>query len=349
MRREYVTLNAMRGVAALAVVMFHGVGLFGAITPRGYLAVDLFFVLSGFVIGHAYDERLAKGLSGADFIKLRLIRFWPLFALGLSIGLIREALLVAAHNAHAMRPSTLAPAFFLELLFLPLPLAQRDFDLFPVNIPSWSLFLELLVNGAYALAHRWLNTKVLVAVAVISLCGLIVLTPSTGIGDAGVRSTTLIGGCARTIFSFSIGLIVHRLRPQLARVPVMLLLLATAGALAIPFGGKIYDVAFVVLVSPPLVMLGSCVEPSGSLLKASSFLGIISFPLYAVHRPVLELAQALVNAKHLNGQLVGSLTLVGLVAGSALLATKVDPNVRLFLSNRLHARFRRDKAEEAAP
>ena len=59
-RPHFLTLDAMRGVAAITVVLFHGARLAGVQTmPHGYLAVDMFFALSGFVISRAYDRRLA--------------------------------------------------------------------------------------------------------------------------------------------------------------------------------------------------------------------------------------------------------------------------------------------------
>ena len=107
---QYSTLNAMRGVAAIAVMMFHNRAMIGPVAPRGYLAVDLFFVLSGFVIDFAYADRLARGLALRDFVMVRMIRFWPLYALGLIFGSARELLLILTHNSYALPWGTLAMA-----------------------------------------------------------------------------------------------------------------------------------------------------------------------------------------------------------------------------------------------
>ena len=140
----------MRGVAAITVVLFHGARLAGVQTmPHGYLAVDMFFALSGFVISRAYDRRLAADWTPLPFFRLRLVRFYPLYALGLALGATREMLLLATHNHFALPAPLLFGALAAAALFLPFPLEQRDNYLFAMNPPSWSLLYELLVNVAY--------------------------------------------------------------------------------------------------------------------------------------------------------------------------------------------------------
>src|ERR1700754_1815377 len=97
---RYHTLDAMRGVAALSVLLYHWRPqlpwiLFGS----GYLAVDLFFLLSGFIIAHAYDEKLAKGLGFLDFLALRLMRLCPMLAFGTAIGFA----LLAVQSLHGWK------------------------------------------------------------------------------------------------------------------------------------------------------------------------------------------------------------------------------------------------------
>src|SRR6516225_9704176 len=90
---HYPILDGLRGVAAILVIIYH---LFEAYYPvpahhpehHGYLAVDFFFLLSGFVVGYAYDDRWEKGMSVWDFFKIRLIRLHPLVLLGVLIGAI---------------------------------------------------------------------------------------------------------------------------------------------------------------------------------------------------------------------------------------------------------------------
>lgn len=348
-RREYATLNAIRGVAAMAVVLFHGVALVGMLVPRGYLAVDLFFALSGFVIAHAYGTRLAGDLSLCDFLEARLIRFWPLYVLGLLLGLAREAALLLTGNGFALPPTTLLGGALAGLCFVPFPLRARDGDLFPINIPSWSLFFELLVNLLYAVARPILGTRVLVGIVLISGIGFVAQAPAEGIGHIGVSIDTFAVGCVRTLLSFAIGVLLQRIQLREVRVPVPLLLLLTAAALACPWGGLAYDLTFVLLIGPMIVLLGAAVEPGPRFARCVAWLGVISFPLYAVHRPILGFAEAVAPYVPLPHAVTGWATLAVLIAVSASLAHWYDAPVRRRITRVLHARLRRDPAETAAP
>ena len=323
-RREYITLNAVRGIAAICVMLFHGVGLVGEVAPRGYLAVDLFFVLSGFVIEHAYGDRLESSLSVRTFIGMRLVRFWPLYVLGLG----REALLIISSNDYALSFGLLSASVLVGLLFLPFPIPQRGGDLFPINIPSWSLFFELLVNIIYVLIRPFLGWFGIISVIIASSVTLIFLIPPNGIGHVGVTIHSFAGGCARTLLSFTIGLLIYRLRLKGPVIPVPFLLSGVAATLAFPWGGVAYDLAFIFVISPIIVILGSSVEPSGWMKSLAIWLGVISFPLYAVHRPILSIAEAVSRALPVSAAVIGWVTALGLVAISISLANYYDAPVR---------------------
>lgn len=77
--RTFVTLDALRGIAAIAVVTFHFHEYFFQYTNHGYLAVHFFYMLSGFVLSYAYQQRLDAGWKCAAFLKTRLIRLYPMF------------------------------------------------------------------------------------------------------------------------------------------------------------------------------------------------------------------------------------------------------------------------------
>lgn len=87
---RFEILDGLRGVAAMIVVAFHLFETYSAgpahqILNHGYLAVDFFFILSGFVIGYAYDNRWDR-MTVWDFFKRRLIRLQPMVILGTLIG-----------------------------------------------------------------------------------------------------------------------------------------------------------------------------------------------------------------------------------------------------------------------
>jgi peptidoglycan/LPS O-acetylase OafA/YrhL len=345
-RREYVALNGIRGMAAIGVVLFHGVKLVGPIFPRGYLAVDLFFVLSGFVIAHAYGDRLGATLTVRRFTLVRLVRFWPLYALGLGLGVARELLLIGMRNHYALSFPGLLATTVLGLAFIPLPLAQRGNNLFPLNVPSWSLFYELLVNILYAAVRPWLPTVVLVVAVVVSAIVLVLVAPATGLGHVGVTSATFGSGCVRTILSFSIGVLIYGYPRRARAVPVPLLLALVAGGLAWPWGGRDYDIAFVLLLSPMLVVLGAAAEPSRRLAAVAKWLGTASFPLYAIHRPLLQVVEAAAHRLPVSPALLGWLTVAVLLL-LATYANRADVVIRRRLSGWPKAPLRSDPAKSA--
>ena len=90
---RFTGLDGLRGLAALAVFGAHVPDpLLRDALPGCDLAVDLFFALSGFVLAHAYFERLRKGMGVGTFFKRRVIRLYPLYALGtiISLSIVRR-------------------------------------------------------------------------------------------------------------------------------------------------------------------------------------------------------------------------------------------------------------------
>src|SRR5258708_15022901 len=143
-RKRYITLDAMRGIAALFVVARHFSGLHGAADPQfSFLAVDLFFLLSGFVLSFSYDQRFAAGMPPATFLVKRIIRLYPLYLLGMALGIA-----LGLSDAIRHRPGATGMGAFLVqaltgLVILPSPTWHSRPDPFPFLIPAWSPFLEL--------------------------------------------------------------------------------------------------------------------------------------------------------------------------------------------------------------
>jgi peptidoglycan/LPS O-acetylase OafA/YrhL len=155
-KRTFVTLDGLRGVAAFAVLVRHT--LTYNLLFESYLAVDFFFVLSGFVLEHAYGKRLRGEMSPAAFMKVRLIRLYPLYALALALSTVPTL----TQYLHGNPPAPgVAIDYAAAILFLPTPASP---SLFPLVGPSWSLFFELVANGAFAIFWRRLGNRVLMAV-----------------------------------------------------------------------------------------------------------------------------------------------------------------------------------------
>ena len=213
---HYILLDGLRGVAALMVLVFHVFDVCSSnIIPHGYLAVDLFFVLSGFVIGYAYDDRWSQGLTAGQFFRRRLIRLHPMVLVG---GLLGG--LVFLMQGHTQWDGTVVPllwsvvSILCSMLLLPAlpgsPIEVRGFgEYFPLNGPFWSLFYEYIGNVLYVLLLRRLSNRMLSAVATLS--GACVLYFCLTEGYIGLGWSAANGGwwygLFRMLFPYSVGML----------------------------------------------------------------------------------------------------------------------------------------------
>ncbi|MFT4027082.1 MAG: acyltransferase [Novosphingobium sp.] len=281
-------LDILRGIAALCVLALHVEWIFG-LQPRafakGYLAVDLFFMLSGYVMARTYEPRLARGLTATAFLWARYRRLWPVMAIGSLIGLPK--LLIDSPDLAAF-----SLAGGLNLLLLPLP--AKDLA-FPLNIPAWSIFLELTANLIHAAVLWRLGGRRLLMVVAIVLPLTVWAGMTHGDLDFGAHTEDYFFGVPRVLLSYVIGMMLWRWwkdTPPIAVPPILaFLLLPAALVLARHFavGGWLFDIAFIALFCPLLIIgglrHGPRERPGWSLAAA---LGALSFPLYAVHMPVLQ-------------------------------------------------------------
>lgn len=284
-RRRYVTLDALRGVAAMAVALMHiSIRWPPILAPSAYLAVDFFFILSGFVVGEAYDRRLREGMGAGAFAIVRLIRLWPMIVLG---GLLAGTYVLARGGAGGRADLVRAlVGTLLGILILPSPASfTRNGWLYSVNQPEWSLLFELVANFIYGAAARWLTATRLAIVAAVGAA--LLLASGLAAGDLNIGASWFDGaaGSARVLFGFSVGLLLQR-APRLHRIDSDAAIVAVAAVLAAimfaPRWGAAFELAMVLLVFPPLVWIASSIEPR-RLSVAASRLGAASYPLYAVH------------------------------------------------------------------
>ncbi|MBQ3594546.1 MAG: acyltransferase [Bacteroidales bacterium] len=244
---HYILLDGLRGVAALMVLWYHVFEGFafakGSIIEtfnHGHLGVDFFFLLSGFVISYAYDDRWFndKSLKSNDksstnkkltiwsFFKRRLIRLHPMLVMGAFIGLICFLLQGGVKWDGSSTPIhwTLI-AFVLTLFFIPAyPGASYDIrgnaEMFPLNGPSWSLFFEYIGNILYALFIRKLSNKMLTVL--VGATGILwiwfVAFDISGYDMIGIGWTldvvNFFGGLLRMMFPFTLGMLMARLFSQ---------------------------------------------------------------------------------------------------------------------------------------
>lgn len=282
-------LDMLRGVAALCVVALH-LQWINADHPRifakGFLAVDLFFMLSGYVMARVYEGRMANGLPSLKFFTARYRRLWPIMAIGGAIGLPRLFLVAPDTTSFAI-----AAGF--NLLLLPIP--AKDLA-FPLNFPAWSIFFELSVNLIHGLVLWRLGIRWLV----VLIAAIIPLTAwaafHAGTLDVGAHTDDYFIALARAMLSYVIGIVLYRWwhdTPSL-RVPPLLAFAAMPVLFASSwlFGVNDWpiDLGFIVVVCPLLIAGGLRFRsPAGSAMSSAAVaLGALSFPLYAVHLPVIQ-------------------------------------------------------------
>lgn len=293
--KRYLTLDTLRGVAALMVVMFHSGQRIGVWTPRfGYLAVDMFFLLSGFVLACAYDDRLQRGMATTEFMIARVVRLYPLYVIGLLLGACLAPLNSSLTNWTLQNAGF---SFSLHLFGLPSPALMQvegQDAIFALNPPFWSLFFEFWVaNAAFALFHARLRGKALLCLILVFACALIVCEKQFYGLIGGWTWSSIVVGFARVGFSFFCGVAIARYIRGIPkpRAPAWALALALPLLLSIPLDGRIahlYELFCVLVAFPALICLGStAIERKPSLGTA---LGEASYAIYAIHYPLLVVA-----------------------------------------------------------
>ncbi len=314
---HYALLDGLRGVAALLVVWYHvfeGFQFAGQkpiidFINHGYLAVDFFFILSGFVIGYAYDDRWGKTLTTGEFFRRRLIRLHPMVVMGAAIGAISFFATGMERWDHSYSTVGLTLlAFICGSLMLPaMPSMPREVrgngEMFPLNGPCWSLFFEYIGNIVYALLLRRLSTRTLSFVAAAFCAGLawFAITDASGYGSIGVGWTidavNAYGGTLRMLCPLTLGLLMSRVfKPVKIRGAFWICTMVLLCLFHVPYiiGGEqvcwngVFETIVIIVVFPALVWLAASGKTTDSLsTNVCKFLGDISFPLYIVHYPLM--------------------------------------------------------------
>ena len=324
---HFALLDGLRGVAALAVLWYHvnegfafaeltngaGDGIIRSFN-HGYLAVDFFFILSGFVIAYAYDDRWNQGLTIGNFIKRRLIRLHPMLIAGAIIGAI--TFLVQGGVTWSGESVSLAQVLLcLGLTFLFVPATpgcsyevRGNGELFPLNGPYWSLFFEYIGNLLYGLLLRRLSTKVLaVLVALLGITFFWFATCNISeYGSIGVGWTldtvNFCGGLLRMLFPFTLGMLLSRtFKPRPVRGAFWLCSILLVALFAVPYieamqplcMNGVFEMTCIMLIFPTIVLLAaSCTSVGAGTNRFATFLGELSYPLYTVHYPLMYLFYA---------------------------------------------------------
>ena len=291
---HFVVLDGLRGVAALCVVVFH----FSEMViwdysklwiGHGFLAVDFFFCLSGFVLGYAYDDRIAQ-MGLGSFFKARLIRLHPMVFFGAVLGLIAfYANPFGITPGHG--PGKIALLFAASVLLVPYgAMQERGRNLFSLNAPSWSLFWEYIANLIFGITLYRMRREFLIAVVAVSAAVLCWAGHRAGNLSGGWSARNFWDGGARVAFSFSAGLLIYRmgwrLRTRLGFAALSVLLVS---ALALPYarGAWVREAAVIVVFFPLLVAFGAGAKVTPRVERLCRISGDLSYPLYMTHYSVI--------------------------------------------------------------
>ncbi len=312
-----LTLDAVRGLAALCVVLIHlGLEYDKVELARfGHLGVDLFFVMSGFVISRAYDHKLLGGLSWQRFMLLRLARLYPSMFLGVLVGL--AAYFVIPPSAY---PFGLISGGTYQLgwrsighFFLVPDITARE-GIFPLNGVFWSLFFELVVNVVHGLTVRRL-TIFRLSIFVVAMGAWWAFTAHTagkwGWGG-GWNGPSFWGGFLRVAWAYGAGMLLHRVVARGWKTPAVVPVALTGLIMLVPNFGMLTPriVISLFVLCPLIVVLAAGAEVSPRARRVAMWIGAISYPLYTTHHPLLLMIIYLFEPAGISGMAIAFVTVV---------------------------------------
>jgi len=302
--RRFGTLDAMRGIAAISVVLFHflpsGVPLF----HQAFYGVDFFFCLSGVILFHSYQHKIQLGMTFTEFLKRRLIRLYPFYCLGGAFGVVLLLCYMISASVAGFREVDYILSICFGMIFIPYP-NHASFPLiengmingviFPINVPAWSLFFELLASGfLFIVIRARLNlTGIVITSFLIWACALL----HYGTENMGWGIYTFLGGFPRTALTFFLGVMIYRWfsrNPFRLSINPWALLIMMAIAFSLPpiFRGDMGregDALLFLLFTLVMILMGLAIDGEGRSQSVFAYLGRISYGIYVVHWPVYHL------------------------------------------------------------
>ncbi|SHL81127.1 acyltransferase family protein [Flavobacterium saccharophilum] len=365
-KKHYEILDGLRGVAAILVVAFHifeahnGGSRFKQIINHGYLAVDFFFLLSGFVVAYAYDDRWVK-MTQWEFYKRRLIRLQPMVIMGMIIGAIFYYF-QASDNLFPMIAGMevwkVIVTMVIGFTLLPIPpsLEIRGWgEMHPLDGPAWSLFFEYIANILYAVLFRKFSNKIM-TVFVLIFAGMLINYTVFGpkgdvIGGWSLNLEQMNVGFTRLLYPFFAGVLLCRLGKLIhIKGAFWICSLMISAVLIIPRIGDenslwmngLYESFCIILVFPLIVAIGAGGEiKSAFSAKICKLLGDISYPIYITHYPLIYWYTAWVvdnKVEIKDGYGIGIGVLIASIVIAFLCLKLYDEPVRNWLQNKFQKR-----------
>jgi peptidoglycan/LPS O-acetylase OafA/YrhL len=293
-QQHFLMLDGLRGVAAIAVAIYHACTVFGGtqLLPKAFLAVDFFFLLSGIVVAHAYERRLQQGQI-REYFERRLIRLYPMIIVGALLGM---SVIITSPAARGLSAVALVYLGLSAALCLPIVrdnVYPGNHSITPVNGPSWSLFFEIFVNAVYGFVAKRLTDTRLVAISLTAfLVEAVVIFKFNGVGF-GVYIQDYKWGFVRVIFPFFTGVLINRtLAPRMLPKSVMapmLLAIVLVATFYVPTSGvwnAVGELIAIGIIYPCVIILAMRLTVSSRQGRVLSWLGAVSYPVYAIHSPL---------------------------------------------------------------
>ncbi len=327
----FLTLDGMRGIGAVLVVIGHCLIFWGGLPLQVQLTpylVDMFFVFSGFVIAYAFEPRIRRGMTAGGFLLQRVIRLYPVFLVGLLMGLCVHA---AAWLDDGESPGRIALEVAPQLFMLP-SFNTDERSLFTLNGPAWSLFFELFANLFYILIFRFLSTRVLFGVVLVFAALMTASSFHYGEAHVGWSQQHIWGGFPRGGYGFFAGVLLFRLvgspKAPTRRISPWACLLMIApipvAMITVPEAIKVPAQLFVAFVyGPILIWLATLVQPPRFLHRICARAGALSYPIYMLHFPMLAVFERL-SWQHPEMLDSGPWIGIGLLAASIVIAAAVE-------------------------
>jgi peptidoglycan/LPS O-acetylase OafA/YrhL len=373
-QNRYLALDGLRGVAALSVMIHHFISYRGTtVFNDAGAAVDLFFILSGFVITHSYGARLQNGMSVFEYMCRRVIRLYPTFILGLVIGGPILYVLMKAGLADYSKRDIL-DGIIHNGLFLPY-FADKGIqslgahspvfgEVFPANPPAWSLFFELVASFAFVallkMERNILKRTIVISYIVYVLGGLLFAyvdhRRDVDLGQGWGTSNFLLG-FPRVFFGFTFGVFLYRFANNGSwirasnffgkhfRSPCLLYFTLVA-ILAVPTELRgLYPALVLAVVAPSLVFIGAAIDCNNLFDRTiARFLGWISYPVYCLHFPIGRAVFFVANDRHYSWTEAALVSIVATIAVAVVLTVFYDEPTRAFLTRKVLTRWNLRKA-----
>ena len=326
---KLVAVQVLRAVAALSIALLHGQHEAALMAGRRLATgdrlfpweagVDVFFVISGFVMVYASGPLFGRTGAARDFLGRRVARVVPLYWITTSLFLAVLALRPGLVSGGASTPQTILASY----LFI--PIARPDGIVQPVYTLGWTLNYEMFFYGLFALALGW-PRRGAVAVASAAILALVAFGLAAAPGPAPLRFWT-----DPILLEFAVGMALGLARAEgvtIAIVPRMLLallgvvLFGAAGGDVVALTGRSQVVVFAL---PAACLVASCgfaparrEERVGWLPRLGSALGDASYAIYLVHPFVIRGLRQVVEALGAGHAFPGpAFVVMGLVGASA--------------------------------